>query len=50
VSPHDVNVVEEVGDAYVLVCGCGWRSAASGRAAEVGREWDRHRSAAGDGN
>jgi hypothetical protein len=50
VSPHDHNVVEELGDDYVLVCGCGWRSSPSRTAADVGREWDQHRRAARDGN
>jgi hypothetical protein len=50
VTGHDANHVEDVGDAYVLVCGCGWRSSASGTAVAIGQEWDQHRRAASDGN
>ena len=39
--------LEEVGEAYVLVCSCGWRSHARARAAEAGAEWDRHAETAG---
>lgn len=49
-SGHERNVVEEHEEQYVLACGCGWRSAASPSAAHVGRQWDQHRRAAGDGN
>lgn len=38
---HQFDRVEHRTD-YVLVCSCGWRSAPSESAGDVGEEWDRH--------
>ena len=42
-TQHRCEAVEEVEGGYVLVCTCGWRSAADPAAAVVGELWDRHR-------
>ena len=44
---HDFERVELVGDRYVLVCECGWRSRHDESAAAIGEEWDRHRLTVG---
>lgn len=42
---HDFDRVE-YDESYTLVCTCGWRSTPSESAAEIGKEWDDHRSRA----
>jgi len=42
-TQHRCEAVEEVEGGYVLVCTCGWRSAADPSAGAVGELWDQHR-------
>jgi hypothetical protein len=43
-AEHLCARVDEIDTGYVLVCTCGWRSAAEPTAQAACEHWDRHRT------